>query len=164
MNAFGLLLSSLGLILPPGTEKDPSAVCPLRLDSAPVAVWYDRESLHLGSEAFSWSSLGVEPKDGAKATLRVAGRRAGETDEVSVVLSSSAPKFRLGDFGPVGNRTMTNWVEIVPKADAVFSTRLFTAGPRPDHLMQRKALHLSAGKPGVIPVSGKAPPSLRKKL
>ena len=159
LNAFGLLLSSLGLILPPGTEENPSAVCPLRVDSAPVAIWYDREAIHLGPEAFPWSSLGVEPKDGAKATLRVAGRRAGETDEVTVYLSSSAPKFRLGDFGPVGNRTVTNRVEIVPKADTVFSTRLFAAGPRPDHLMQRKTQRLAAGKAGVIPVSGKAPAS-----
>ena len=159
LSAVGLLLSSLGLILPPGTAESPSAVCPLRLDSAPVAVWYDRNAIHVGAESFSWASLGVEPKEGAKATLRVAGRRKGETDEVSVVLSSSAPKFRLGDFGVVGNRVVTNSVEIVPTKDAVFYTRLFATGPRPDYLMQRKSQRIAAGTRGVVRVGGRAPQS-----
>ena len=58
MTAILLLATSLNLILPPGTEKEPSAVCPLRLDSAPGAIWYDDAAIHVGAEVFSWLSLG----------------------------------------------------------------------------------------------------------
>jgi len=107
-----LVATTLSLILPPGTAAEPSAVCPLRLNSPAVAIWYDDAAIHVGEKTYDWSSLGVCPTNGA--TFRL------PPEDVTVCLSTAAPRFRLGDFGVVGNRVVTNCVEIVPKADAVF--------------------------------------------
>ena len=150
--------TTLSLILPPGTADDPSAICPLSLNADPVAIWYDSEAVHVGDETFAWEALGVKPKDGVECALPLK-TSPGAHGSVRLRLSSAAPKFRLGDFGVVGDRMVSNRVEIIPAKDAVFSTRLFATGPRPDYLMQRKSQAIAAGSHGVISVGGKAPQS-----
>lgn len=150
--------TTLSLILPPGTADDPSAICPLSLNADPVAIWYDSEAVHVGDETFAWDALGVKPKDGVECALPLK-TSPGAHGSVRLRLSSAAPKFRLGDFGVVGDRMVSNRVEIIPAKDAVFSTRLFATGPRPDYLMQRKSQAIAAGSHGVISVGGKAPQS-----
>ena len=158
MNTLVLILAALELMLPSGTPENPSAVCPLSLNSAPVPIWYNEEAVHVGTNAFAWSSLGVKPRE----SIRVALPEIVQCDarqNVAITLSATAPRFRLGDFGAVGSRVVTNALEVLSDVDAECATRLYASGPRPDYLMQRKTAKVKAGVPCTIPVSGKAPAS-----
>ncbi|MCQ2391145.1 MAG: hypothetical protein MJ240_06960 [Kiritimatiellae bacterium] len=157
-SAMLLFAVCLDLVLPPGTAESPSAVVPLTPSEEPVAFWYDADALHVGTNALTWKALKVAPADGASFKTALPGNPA---VTLALGLDKTAPRLRMGSFGAIGGRAVSNRVEVLANADIRLSSRLLAYGPRPDYLRHNATRTIKAGTTGVFDVVGKAPPSGR---
>ncbi len=146
---------ALKCVFPAGTADDPSVVAPLDLKGAPVAFWWDEHAFHAGGETFAWKDIGAAPKDGAKFKLTLGGKDGAEQTVLDGSIKLSAPKFRLGSFGRIGNADVSNVLEVVAGRDGRLRANFSASGMTPDYIQQIPSVSLKAGQRGRMEFVGK---------
>ena len=112
----------------------PSAVVPMEPSGKPVAFWWDDQAFHVDGKAYAWSDLKAKPVNGAtfRIDLGVSSQREPIVLEGRIKLSAS--RYRIGEFGVVGNAVVSNVTEVIAASDGRVSTRLYASGQTPDYI------------------------------
>ena len=129
-----LLFATVNCVFPAGTADNPSAVVPIEPSGKPVAFWWDAQAFHVGDKAYAWSDLKAKPVNGAtfRIDLGVSSQREQIVLEGRIKLSAS--RYRIGEFGVVGNAAVSNVTEVIAASDGRVSTRLYASGQTPDYI------------------------------
>ena len=85
----------------------------------PVAFWWDAQAFHVGDKAYAWSDLKAKPVNGAtfRIDLGVSSQREPIVLEGRIKLSAS--RYRIGEFGVVGNAAVSNVTEVIAASDGM---------------------------------------------
>ncbi len=154
----GPLMAAVKLILPAGTEDEPSAVAPITPCDEPIAFWWDETAFHAGKQAFAWKDIGVEPADGVKFRVRYVTGGPADMD-IDCMIDLSRPRFEIGSFGVIGNQAITNRIRILPSKDGNMRSYFVAQGQTPDFLNLSKGLPVRKGVPYEFEITGPGPSS-----
>lgn len=164
MSIAGLMvLAAAKIVFAVGTEDNPSVVAPLSPVTPAVRFWWNEDSFHAGRRVYRWKDLGVVPTNGAtfKIDFGVIDRTRFDRRPVVLegTLDTSASRFRLGSFGEIGNRAISNEVTVVASKAGTVSCSFFCDSAAPDYVRFNRSASVKAGGTAKILVSDKGPSS-----
>ena len=122
-----------------GSAENPAAVFPLTEPGTPQPCWWDNNAIHIGTNVFTFASLGVKPIDGTAFSLKIpifegwSYKQGMREITLDVVLDEQAASIRVPDFGILGNQKIDIPIKVTPKRNGrvrVFSAAVGARSPR----------------------------------
>ena len=136
-----------------GTADNPSAVAPIEPSGVPQAFWWDASAFHIGERSFAWKDLGVTPADGRAFKVNLGESVLREPIELQGELKGSAPRYRVGGFGQIGNTNVVTRIEVDSVSGGTVTSYFTASGATQNYVMIPMSKNVKAGEKAVFEIS-----------